>query len=1012
MKILHLKNRLYLFAKRKVVITIFVITLFSVCTYAQNPEPVFRKYTVDNGLPSSTIYHVFQDSKGYMWFATANGVSRFNGYKFENFDLQSGLVDNDVFEIYEDYKQRIWFIPMSGKLAYYENGKITSFKYNNQIKDHLPRSRGPVKCSFFVDSLDYIYLSLKQFGLISISPEGVYKTFDKENSDYNLKIDQLPNGKTLISNHKNPMNKYVEFHGLFQNFKFSLNLFENNKQYVHHHLFFFSTPDSSIICSLFRTLHKIKNGELICNKKFDEDIIWMSIDDNNNLWVAPQGGGIQCYTNFDFNKEPQTTFLRNYQISSVVKDSEGAYWFSSLNDGVFYCSDINFLNYTIENGLADNRVNALSSLNNELYIGYDFGFIDILKDKGIEHYSIDNIAYKPSVRSMTIDQENNRVWACAIDNLYWIKNSNLYSLDKLGFSLKMFPRKLIKSRNGGYWIGGTRGLIRYIDNIITYNSSDNNEFIGVVFDLVEDFNGDIWFCTVNGLWKYSNGTYQFHGTDNTMLSQTGYSIFQNPTDSSLWIGTNGAGIVVKGKDSTYQITKKDGLISNSIHQLHYTHNNIWVATRQGLSRITNDYGKLTILNFTNANGLPTNEVTSVYEVNNKVYVGTAKGLTVFDKDKIIESKTAPRVIISKFRVNNEQIDLSLKKIELKHTQNSLIFDFVGFVYRKEGNINYRYRMLGADTTWIQSQTPNCLYSGLSNGDYQFEVIAQSNSGIWSDKPASVSFKILPPLWQRTWFLIIGTIFFSTFLFFVYRIRVNTIHRSNELLNNINQYKQQSLRQQMNPHFIFNTLNSIQLYILEKDPISSHKYLTKFARLMRMTLDNSLNSTITLGDEIEALRIYLDLEKLRLEEKFVYEIDLGDNQSILNFKIPTLLIQPFVENAIWHGIMLKEDQSGWVRIKLEDQDDIIICTISDNGVGRVHANKIRKDKKKEHKSRGSQITQQRIDLLNSMYQEKFNIRYEDLYDDNGTAMGTVVHISIPKEITISNGRTFSQKNPNK
>jgi LytS/YehU family sensor histidine kinase len=168
-----------------------------------------------------------------------------------------------------------------------------------------------------------------------------------------------------------------------------------------------------------------------------------------------------------------------------------------------------------------------------------------------------------------------------------------------------------------------------------------------------------------------------------------------------------------------------------------------------------------------------------------------------------------------------------------------------------------------------------------------------------------------------------------------------LKRRNELINNINLYKQQSLWQQMNPHFIFNTLNSIQYYILEKDVISSHKYLTKFARLMRFTLDNSLYATIPLRDELEALKLYLELEALRLQDKFTFNIDYQNNETILDVKIPTLMIQPFVENAIWHGIMLKPDKSGHIQITIRDMETSLLCTIEDNGIGREQAVKCRK-----------------------------------------------------------------------
>lgn len=987
---------------RNLLIQIFlVITLvFSLSTlFAQNPEPVYRRYNVDNGLPSSQVYHVFQDSKGYIWFATGNGVSRYDGYKFENFDLQSGLVDNDVFEIYEDYKHRIWFIPMSGRLCYFENNKIISYKYNNKIKGHLPVSRGPIKCSFYVDSLDYVYLSLKKFGLISISPEGILKK-DEDSKNISLKVDELANGKILISNHENPQDRLVIFKGLYQNFTISLTDITPGDWFNHHHLFFHTMPDSSLVCSFLQMIFQIKNGKFLTKINNHQDVIWMNLDDNSNLWVALQSGGVQCFPNYDIKNKSKMTFLQNVQVSSVLKDKEGAYWFSTLNDGVFYCSNINFINYTHESGLEDNRINAIGVRNKDVYIGYDFGFVDKLNNDNIQHFNSGIKAYNPSVRSFLIDSLNNKVWICAIDNLYMLQNNKVIGISEIQNNLNIFPRRIINSNKGGYWIGATKGLLKMFVDKVTYDSYGSKDFVGMIFDLVEEKNGVVWFCTLNGLWKYSKGNFQYLGTENSLLAHAGSSLILNPVDSSVWMGTNGAGIVVKSKQRVYQITKEDGLISNSIHQLFYYNKNIWVATRQGLSRIELGDGKFSIQNFTNANGLPTNEVSSVCEFKNIVYVGTSKGLTIFDKVNISENKTPPSVIISNFRVNNRQIDFSSPRVVLKHDQNSLNFDFVGFVYRNEGRVKYRYRMLGVDSSWVQSSTPNCLYSSLTNGDYKFEVEAQSYSGVWSATPASISFTIQPPFWKRTWFLFIGSLIFSLIIFFIFRIRVNSIKRRNELIQNINLYKQQSLRQQMNPHFIFNTLNSIQLYILEKDPISSHKYLTKFARLMRMTLDNSLNSTIPLRDEIEALKLYLDLEKLRLEGKFDYTIDYGADQNILNYKIPTLLIQPFVENAIWHGIMLKQNQSGWVKINLTDNGNSLCCSIEDNGIGRSQADAIRQLRNKDHKSRGSQITQQRIELLSLMYKEKFNIYYEDLFDHLDNPLGTRVSITFPKEINVN------------
>jgi len=1000
------KQRFRFFAFPAVVILLILSALVAL---AQNAEPVFRRYTVNDGLPSSMVYHALQDSKGYIWFATANGVSRFDGYRFENFDLQSGLVDNEVFEIYEDYKHRIWFIPLSGKLCYYENGKIFPYKYNDLIAKHTQNTRGPVKCSFYVDEHDFVYLSMKFESRFSISPEGVLRSFvNKENCG--IEIFEILKGKALISFSGTYFSNLLRYDGINNDFEFTLSkAFRRsyNPRFIPIHIFFQQMNDSSYIMSINSWLLKIVNNDVAEGKRVNSknDVIWVSPDKQNKFWISEASGGVRLYNLKRLDDEPIVTLLENYKVTSVLYDSEGAYWFTTLNDGVFYCPNINVLNLRYSNKFVDNRVNAVLANKDGLYIGYEFAYVDFLDRKGnLKYYQSPNyLVPKNSVRSFLDDSLSNRVWVSSITNLSWIENRNVKTIGHPSLYNAFYPRRIIHSRYGGYWIATTKGIAKCVNENITYKSYVENNFKEVVYDLAEDYEQRIWLCTVRGIWTYKNGEYKFMGDEDSRYSQTCYSIISNPLDSSIWIGTNGGGIIVRKGSKMSMITTKEGLVSNSITQLVYKNKSIWVATRNGLSRLILEGKGYAIKNYTRTSGLLTNEITSISEYNDTLYLGTPEGVCYFNKNMVGECNNPPKIIVSKFSAKDRLVDPNLNHIEFDYFENSFSIDFVGFVFRNVGKINYRYRMLGVDSIWIFTQTPNCQYNGLADGKYKFEVEAQSYNGIWSSAPASVEFVIHPPFWKRFWFLGLAIILFSGLFFMFYRFRINSINKRNELLNNINLYKQQSLRQQMNPHFIFNTLNSIQLYILEKDSISSHKYLTKFARLMRMTLDNSLYSTIPLKDELEALRIYLDLEKLRVEDRFDYSMDYGSDESILKYGIPTLLIQPFVENAIWHGISLRNDRLGWLKITVQEEGRMLKCIVEDNGVGRVAADQIKQGKNREHKSRGSQITQQRIDLLSQMYKEKFSIIYSDLYDISGVASGTKVTITIPKDLKVNFNR---------
>jgi LytS/YehU family sensor histidine kinase len=203
---------------------------------------------------------------------------------------------------------------------------------------------------------------------------------------------------------------------------------------------------------------------------------------------------------------------------------------------------------------------------------------------------------------------------------------------------------------------------------------------------------------------------------------------------------------------------------------------------------------------------------------------------------------------------------------------------------------------------------------------------------------------------------------------------------------------QALRAQMNPHFIFNCLTSINRFILKNDMLSASDYLTKFSRLIRMVLNHSKQSLISLEEELEMLRLYLEMEKLRFKEAFVYQIDVGNEVDTSGIFLPPLLFQPFVENAVWHGLMHKKDQ-GRLNIQLRVTDNILSCTITDDGVGRSFAENSTSKSAEKRKSMGIGITRQRMALINGNETVANSLVIEDLYDEHGKAAGTRVVLRI-------------------
>jgi len=226
-----------------------------------------------------------------------------------------------------------------------------------------------------------------------------------------------------------------------------------------------------------------------------------------------------------------------------------------------------------------------------------------------------------------------------------------------------------------------------------------------------------------------------------------------------------------------------------------------------------------------------------------------------------------------------------------------------------------------------------------------------------------------------------------------RAKINAKRRISEMNRKISEITQANLRQQMNPHFIFNTLNSIQYYMYQHDKLATNNYLTKFSSLMRKVLENSRHTSVPLRDELDALNLYLELEMIRFKDKFEYEINIDEEIDTLLYKVPTMLIQPYVENSISHGLMPGENK-GIVKIDLKLESEYILCTIEDNGIGREAAFEKKKKSDNNHNSLGTQIVSSRLDLVNSLYGTTLKTIYTDLRNQNGEPAGTRVEIQIP------------------
>ena len=335
---------------------------------------------------------------------------------------------------------------------------------------------------------------------------------------------------------------------------------------------------------------------------------------------------------------------------------------------------------------------------------------------------------------------------------------------------------------------------------------------------------------------------------------------------------------------------------------------------------------------------------------------------------------------------NKSIELARKNRDIYNL--SWLYEDISVLYHRIGDYRLAYENQLLASAYGDSLATMTYQQNLASARAQYEA----------EKTAK-ELELLSVKLQRnrlfTWVLIGGFFLVTSVTFLlINRYRYKSRQRIDAMNHTISELNQTNLRQQMNPHFIFNTLNSIQYYVFQNDKISSNNYMTKFASLIRKTLENSRHTEISIKEELDSLRLYLELEELRFKEKFEWSIRVDEEIDTLAYKIPTMLIQPYVENAITHGLMNKENGKGALTVELQLLPDHICCIVEDNGIGRARALEIRQQKNENHRSLGTNITESRLKLVNEIYGKNMQVVYTDLMDESGEPAGTKVEINIP------------------
>ena len=954
---------------------------------SQAPNYQITQYTLEDGLPSNECHAAVQDSLGYIWIATDRGLSRFDGYGFKNYGIKEGLGDLSCLQMQIDRHNDIWLRTYSDKFYKYISSEdtIIAYPFNNKIEDIKSSLRSKI-LEFYVSAEDTLYVSISNYGLLKISENGQAtrhrtRVNNGVNSfmtvDYNVitytdgYIEPGSDGFFYFDNGAVTTKSKLAYGSIEIPFKY------RKDQKRKSNLVGFQITGNKILYYNSGHLYLFKDSLLhnIIPSPAIKDLV--ELPTSEIMTAELEEGGVKYYNSIqDIESKTFTQLLPEISASKLLFAKDELLIVTTLEDGVFILkpSEINQVNSpTITN---KNLINIQGNRLSEIFINQDYTSVinySIAKNEGEVVYSNS----QDKLFHLLIDYSTGIAFYSLLSKPYFIKRDKKYYIrvfEHGNIIEHAFSKRTRLLANGSYIILTAVGIIVY-DNLLLspiYQSYPTIRGLDAI-DVI-DYNDDF-------LLGCRDGLYVLKDYDKIKLDSI-HSFFNYRVNSieryncNYYLGTLGGGLGIWDGEKDLQIIDTDkGLISNNIERVVVdSSGTIIVCTKAGIS-VLSGKDSSSITNYSRKHGLPSNEVNDALIINDTIVVATSSGLAYIADANIAIAPKVP--LIESFLVNNFPWE-SNSDVSLSYDQNSISISYKALDFTQDGDIDYSYSLNGEE--WQYTTRTEVDFASLQPRDYEFSVRAANRDGVWSNSK-KVSFTISPPWWKTLWFYFLCIIALLLGAIALYRNRINSINERNEIEQEINQLERSALQAQMNPHFIFNSLNSIQSFIMSNEKENAMVYLARFARLVRQNLRASSDSCVALDIEIAMLTNYMELEKMRFHKSFDYKISIEENIEAQEVIIPPLIIQPYVENAILHGMRQKKGD-GLIELNFAQSEDLLHIQIKDNGPG-IDTHK----EKKATGSLGMSITQKRLAHLSKLSGNNFHI------DTNSNSQGTTITIAI-------------------
>lgn len=987
--------------------------LWFLVMFSFSQEPGMKNFTTQDGLPSDEVYRSLIDNEGYLWFSTNDGVCRFDGSQFTNFNQEDGITENTILELVLDKQGRIWFGGISGRLSYYDHGVIKQFIGNDQITKN--------KTSIEIISTGSLYPKDTNEVTLNLTSGKTLHIKGNKCTVFNVK-----NGDSLAISKETDLYQFYSY--ILPNkdtARFTVNFGTSNYTVVipakqgfynlHNHYLYLEYSDKIIYFQGEGVLTIYKNGEYSYTK-LDFIPVYAIKGIYGGIWIGTYKNGLLFFDDFDFTKKAKVNILKDQYVTSLRYDQNTRGWVTTLDGGIFYVQSINITNYTCGNNASNNNISkiiqidsstfAFFSRNNKVYITNDFS-------KPLKEIDL------PEINNYYIYQAlkyNDKIFLGTGESIIEIPlrffSKKNYNHDEI----KKYPNRGMKDfviQDSILWVAKYNGLYcepnflssgklihntknKVVDarlNRVIYSPSLENDSIYSYLLLQE----------TDKLWRIRyQKSNPFHAEKSFMPENLSINdMLVSEKNKAIYLATKGQGLKIIIDDSILNYNSKTGLLSNNIKVIKFQNDStLLLGTNRGLNILTlshNKYPKILDSKYITQNdGLTGKEIHDIVIYKDQILISTNKGISLVRPSVIVEMKDKFPINITGFYINGEKSNHQNVPLHiLKYNENNVQITYDAIDFHDKKNIKYYYKLDGsANADWTEVAESSVTFPYLPSGEYSFSVKAMNSYGYLSQNICKVNFIIKEVFYKTTWFRSLIT---TIILFLIVSVIYIFFKRKTERLvtkSTLAEYHQQSLARALNPHFIFNALNSVNSLIIADRKKDATFYITQIASFIREIFNHAANNKIKILQESEMLSNYLKIEQRRIPYHFNFMIKIHDD--LASFNIPSFMTQVFVENAIWHGFGDKKLKGALIHISFYKKDEYIICKITDNGIGRKAARENITKKQNSGDLHGIDVINERIRLLNLKYSDqRISLNIEDKLNlTKDASVGTIVKLKFP------------------